>query len=1154
MKKKVVKKLLALSLAAVMPLTSVNLSIVFAEEASEAAVDVNAASSEKTFEDSIDAGSSMQDSESEENAEEQNESKELEDASDSQLSRVSEDAESKALYDEGSTEEQTFEDSDRIVLLTGTCGDDLNFTLYGDGELDITGSGEMTSSPWKTEFLGMVWKVKIGDGATSIDYQAFRGCSNLTSVELADTITEIEPYAFYGTKITQVKLPSGLEKMGVGAFGDCDGLTGIHIPKKFNNSYQGYSTDYSIGPFKESDNLTQVTFEEGITKIAYGLFANMPALESITIPDTVTTIESKAFSNCAKLKNINFGEGLTEIQQWAFEECPSIEKLDLPDSVTTILPYAFYNAKNLSELHLPSGLKKIDVGAFGNCDSLTSVKLPKSITESSQGYSTDYSSGPFKECDNLTEITFEDGITQIAERLLANTVIDHITIPDTVTSIGYLTFSGTKNLKSITLPESLQTIGNRAFLESGLTEIEIPDSVMKVEEAAFENCKDLVTVDWSKSADTIDDRTFYGDTALKTISIPEGVTTIDSYTFNGCTALEDIVFPDTLDTINDYAFTDCDSLTKLDLPKSLKIISWSAFEDCDGLRSATIPDSVSLMRYSAFKDCDALKEVKLGSGITYLDSSVFEHCASLESIVIPRRVTRIGDNAFKNCVALKSVTIPKSVTQIGNSVFSYPARMTIYGISGIYAEQYAKENDIVFVNSEISAERISLSETSLTLAKGAEKTLFLTIEPDGVLEDVTWRSSNTNVASVDDTGLVRAVGLGTTTIKVTVGNKSVSCKVTVAQPVTYINLNADKCEMEALDTFQLTANVGPEEAEKKDVSWKSSDETVATVDENGLVTAIKKGTAVITAEAEGENGLTAECAVTVTNSSYTVTSVSDLGSSHPYENNCSDSWIYTLKNAASIDVTFDSKTNIEEDFDYLYLYDKDGEEVGMYTGTELAGKTIHIKGDTVRIKLLSDNAGSEWGFKVTSVADPDQKPVVTNPFTDVKKSDYYYDAVLWAVENGITGGVTAETFGPKQECTRAQVVMFLWRAAGKPEPKTTTNPFTDVKSSSPFYKAIMWAVENGITSGSTKTTFSPNATCTRQQIAMFLWRYTGKPSHSVTKNPFTDVKSSGTYYNAIMWAVEKGISSGKTATTFLPTEKCTRAQIVTFLYRMEKLG
>ncbi len=177
-----------------------------------------------------------------------------------------------------------------------------------------------------------------------------------------------------------------------------------------------------------------------------------------------------------------------------------------------------------------------------------------------------------------------------------------------------------------------------------------------------------------------------------------------------------------------------------------------------------------------------------------------------------------------------------------------------------------------------------------------------------------------------------------------------------------------------------------------------------------------------------------------------------------------------------------------------------------------------------------------------------------NPFTDVKKTNYFYDAVLWAVENGITSGTSVVTFAPSQECTRAQVVMFLWRYAGKPEPEPVDNPFTDVKESSTFYKAIIWAVENGITSGSTKTTFSPNATCTRQQIAMFLWRYAGKPAHSVTKNPFTDVKSSGTYYNAIMWAVENGITSGKTATTFVPTQVCTRAQIVTFLYRMDKLS
>ena len=172
----------------------------------------------------------------------------------------------------------------------------------------------------------------------------------------------------------------------------------------------------------------------------------------------------------------------------------------------------------------------------------------------------------------------------------------------------------------------------------------------------------------------------------------------------------------------------------------------------------------------------------------------------------------------------------------------------------------------------------------------------------------------------------------------------------------------------------------------------------------------------------------------------------------------------------------------------------------------------------------------------------------TNPFTDVKKSDFYYEPVLWAVNNGITSGTSKTTFSPNEACTRGQIATFLWRAAGQPTPSTSKNPFTDVKKSDYYYKAVLWAVGAGITSGTSKTTFSPNDPCTRGQIAAFLWRANGAKK-VIASNPFTDVKKSDYSYNAVLWAVKNGITAGATKTTFEPGSPCTRGQIATFLYR-----
>ena len=175
----------------------------------------------------------------------------------------------------------------------------------------------------------------------------------------------------------------------------------------------------------------------------------------------------------------------------------------------------------------------------------------------------------------------------------------------------------------------------------------------------------------------------------------------------------------------------------------------------------------------------------------------------------------------------------------------------------------------------------------------------------------------------------------------------------------------------------------------------------------------------------------------------------------------------------------------------------------------------------------------------------------TGVFVDVATGSYYEDAVDWAVGNGITQGTDATHFSPDGICTRAQAVTFLWRAAGSPKPETRAMPFTDIPVGSYYYDAVLWAVENDITKGTSDTTFSPNMTCTRAQIVAFLWRSEKSPAAG-TANPFADVKSTAYYADAVLWAVKENITRGTTNTTFSPDADCTRAQIVTFLWRCKK--
>ncbi len=218
-------------------------------------------------------------------------------------------------------------------------------------------------------------------------------------------------------------------------------------------------------------------------------------------------------------------------------------------------------------------------------------------------------------------------------------------------------------------------------------------------------------------------------------------------------------------------------------------------------------------------------------------------------------------------------------------------------------------------------------------------------------------------------------------------------------------------------------------------------------------------------------------------------------------------------------------------------------------GTQRVTVSVLGQSATMNVKVLSEDGEVEDPTEEPTEPSPKPSEPGKIPFADVKEGDYFAQPVLWAVENNITNGTSANLFSPEKSCTRGQVVTFLWRAAGSPEPQTKDNPFTDVKENAYYYKAVLWAVENGITTGTGKGKFSPDNTCTRGQVATFLWRAQGEPAPANESNPFSDVGAKMYYYKAVLWAVEQGITTGTGKGKFSPDNTCTRGQIVTFLYR-----
>ena len=443
--------------------------------------------------------------------------------------------------------------------------------------------------------------------------------------------------------------------------------------------------------------LISITIPNSVTSIETGAFYNCSSLTSITIPDSVTSIGDSAFESCSSLTNITIPDSVTSIEDSAFESCSSLTNITIPDSVTSIGDSAFESCSSLTNITIPDSVTSIGAGAFYNCSSLTSITIPDSVTS--------IGVGAFYNCSSLTSITIPGGVTSIGMYAFYNcSSLTSITIPDSVTSIGMYAFSDCSSLTSITIPDSVTSIEESAFEScSSLTSITIPKSVTSIESGVFNNCNNLTVylesgstltsndlgVDESKIVsyhrwnednltwklyadgtlnisgtgamkdyDYSDNRSpVYMNSSVKKIVIEDGVTSIGNWTFSDCSGLISITIPNSVASIGDWAFYYCTSLTTITIPDSVTSIGEAAFRFCSSLTSITIPDGVTSIGSSAFRGCTSLTSITIPDSITSIGNDAFSYCKSLTSITIPDNVTSIGEAAFGNCSSLTTISL-----------------------------------------------------------------------------------------------------------------------------------------------------------------------------------------------------------------------------------------------------------------------------------------------------------------------------------------------------------------------------------------------------------------------------------------------------------------------------------------------------------------
>lgn len=691
--------------------------------------------------------------------------------------------------------------------------------------------------------------IQLSNNLTTIGQEAFNGCTSLEKVVIPNSVTTIKGAAFLAcSKLSDVTLSKNLLSLGGYAFGDCDSLESIEIPKSIETTteeyYIQYIYGYQWGVFIACDNLKEIIFEKGTTQIAKGMFANNESIEQISIPDTVTLIGDQAFLNCTSLSDVQLSQNLITVGQEAFMGCTSITKIKIPDSVTTIKGAAFLACSDLSDVTLSRNLISLGGYAFGDCDSLESIEIPKSVKDTTSEYYGqyiyDYQWGVFIACDNLKNITFEKETTQIVYGMFANN----------------------ESIEKIEIPETVTTIGSDAFYKcTSLTEINIPDTVLTVGSYAFGGCKNLEKVHLPKNIKNIEKGTFKDCSVLKDITIPDTVMKIGDVAFSGCTALPQITLPASVQTIGDKAFSHCEALADVKLSEGLTSIGSYAFEYNIALPKVTLPNTLESLGERAFQYCDVLADVDLGAGLKVIPEYCFYQDPALQKVILPYQFTTVNASAFANCTKLTDITFNRNVSSVDASALSYKDKTTIHGVKGTYAETFASDNGFKFEALNAPVTGITLSKEKIEIAKDKSIRLTASLTPVDTSDELTWTSSNEEVATVED-GVVKAVGLGEAEIVAMAGSVTKSCPVKVYQGVNNITLDVTSHTMTIGDFLQLTATIYPKDAEYKDVIWSSNNEDVAVVDQKGLVQAKAYGKVKITATSK-DGGLEAVCNVTV---------------------------------------------------------------------------------------------------------------------------------------------------------------------------------------------------------------------------------------------------------------------------------------------------
>lgn len=503
---------------------------------------------------------------------------------------------------------------------------------------------------------------------TSIQTNAFKSCTNLTSITIPSSITTIGTTALSGcTNLTNVIISGAITTIPANMFSGSSALSSFIIPSSV--------TSIGVQAFLNCSNLANITVPNSVTSIGNFAFKGCTNLTSITLSNTLVTIGNGQFGFCTSLTSIIIPNSVTTMGIYCFEGCTSLVNVTLSNSLTLIPNNTFMDSA-VTTITIPSSITDIGLEAFKNCSSLTSVTIPNSVTT--------IGSGAFRGCSNLTSISIPNSVTAIYNFTFFSCVkLTSASIPSSVTSIGDSAFQDCTTLNSITIPNSVTTIGNSSFFNCrALTSFSIPASVTSIGYTCFNDCVLLTSfqvdsnnADFSSDSNGVlynKDKTvllLYPVGRNNSYIIPNTVTTVTDNIF-AYSLLTSITIPASVTTINmDQIFNSCVNLTSATILCNITSIGENAFGYCSSLTTVSFPSSVTTIGNTAFQWCTSLTSFTIPNTITTINNSAFQNCSNLTNIVIPSSVTTIGTSVFQDCTSLSEVTFPSTITTIPNNMF-----------------------------------------------------------------------------------------------------------------------------------------------------------------------------------------------------------------------------------------------------------------------------------------------------------------------------------------------------------------------------------------------------------------------------------------------------------------------------------------------------